>query len=109
MDTDIMAMTREQLAAFLPAAIGKAVQSYHDFAGRTIPAGGAEEKSAAKNFTEHHGACKAAITHIELLLKLARSAGMGDDADADGEAAAALMLAAQADLSGFSDNYDETE
>jgi hypothetical protein len=109
MDIDIQHMTREQLAAFLPAAISKAVKSYHDFAGRTIPAGGMEEKSAAKNFTEHHAACKAAITHIELLLKLARSAGMGDGADADGEAAAALILAAREDLSGFSEDYDEAE
>lgn len=108
MDIDILQMTREQIAAFLPAAISKAAASYHEFANRTIPAG-TDEKSAAKNFTEHHAACKAAITHIELLLKLARSAGMGDDADADGAAAAALMLAAQADLSGFSGNYDEAE
>ncbi len=108
MKTDILSMTREQLVEFLPAAIKKATASYQEFAGRVIPKE-EKDKSDVKNFTEHHAACKAAITHIELLLKLARSAGIGADADADGEAAAALMLAAREDLSYFSDNYDEAE
>jgi hypothetical protein len=104
METDIRHMTREQIAEFLPAAIRKAAASYHEFAGRAIPAG-ADDKAAAKSFAEHHAACKAAITHIELLLKLARSAGMEDGAD--GEEAAALMRAAQEDLADFSGDYME--
>ena len=64
-------MSRAQIASFLPDAIAKALTSYHTFMDKTI-------SNEAKEFTAHHGACKAAIAHIELLLKLARWAELPD-------------------------------
>jgi hypothetical protein len=65
-------MSRVQIASFLPDAIAKALTSYQAFMGKDI------SKDKAKEFSEHHGACKTAIAHIELLLKLARWAELPD-------------------------------
>lgn len=60
---------REDIATFLPNAIQSALKSYQSFS---------EEEAAdpkvtkAKNFKDHHDACKVAIAHIELLIKLAK-------------------------------------
>lgn len=67
---------REQIATFLPDAIAKALTSYHRFADSSIP-------DDPKGFSAHHGACKVAIAHIELLLKLARWADLPDANAAD--------------------------
>lgn len=58
--------TRLYLEAFLPDALSNALESYQKFA--------AEEKKheTAKDFLEHHNACKVAISHVELLLKLTK-------------------------------------
>lgn len=41
----------------------RTVQSYQDFASRDAP-------DSAKEFGAHHSACKAALAHLEALLKL---------------------------------------
>ena len=61
--------TKKQIAHFLPQAIIQALQSYRNFSG-----GIATEE--AKEFSAHHAACKAALAHIELLLKLARQSDL---------------------------------
>lgn len=58
-------ITRDQALAFLPDAIRTALVSYQAFCQRDIG-------EDAKSFKEHHMACKVAVAHIELLLKLAR-------------------------------------
>ena len=63
--------TRKRIATFLPDAIAKALTSYHIFADTDIP-------NEAKGFASHHSACKIAIAHIELLIKLARWADLPD-------------------------------
>ena len=63
--------TRERISAFLPDAIAQALTSYHRFADQNIP-------EDAKGFSAHHSACKVAIAHIELLIKLARWADLPD-------------------------------
>lgn len=63
--------SRAQIASFLPDAIAKALTSYHKFME-------AEIGPDAKDFSAHHGACKVAIAHIDLLLKLARWADLPD-------------------------------
>jgi hypothetical protein len=63
-------MSRQQIASFLPDAIAKALTSYHEFAERNIVI------NQAKAFSEHHSACKVAVAHIELLIKLARWADL---------------------------------
>ncbi|HNQ92213.1 MAG TPA: hypothetical protein PKI93_04705 [Alphaproteobacteria bacterium] len=66
--------TRAQVAEFLPRAISKALQSYHEFMEGT--AFGEE----AKEFSDAHKAAKVAISHIELLIKLAKWADLPDAA-----------------------------
>lgn len=63
--TNIEEETRKHIAEFLPDAIMTALLSYQMFAEH-------EASDEAKEFTAHHNACKVAIAHIELLIKLAR-------------------------------------
>lgn len=57
--------TREQIAAFLPEALRVALNSYQKFSNA------GPEKDDKASFKDHHVSCKAAIAHIELLIKLA--------------------------------------
>ncbi len=56
--------TRERIAKFLPKALETALSSYRNFSR-------AKPESGAEHFKKHHDACKVALAHIELLLKLA--------------------------------------
>ncbi len=76
MHDTIGSATRMQIAAFLPAAIEKGLESYHRFSARAAP-------DDAKEFAAHHNACKVAIAHVELLLKLARWADIDESEPAD--------------------------
>ena len=58
--------TRIYLQSFLPQALERALDSYQLFSDDK----GSFENS--KDFSEHHNACKVAIAHVELLLKLAK-------------------------------------
>jgi adenosylmethionine-8-amino-7-oxononanoate aminotransferase len=60
----IKGQSRQEIAAALPRAIKTALASYQRFTAE-------EEASDAKSFKAHHDACKVAIAHIDLLLKLA--------------------------------------
>lgn len=86
--------TRAQIAGFLPRAIATALASYDLFLGRDVP-------ENAKEFKAHHDACKVAIAHIELLIKLAQWADL-PDAESEDEghknALAAMIAAAQAEV-----------
>lgn len=96
MTRTIESRSREQIAGFLPDAIAKALTSYHTFATRDVSA----EKP--KEFSEHHSACKVAVAHIELLLKLARWAELPQGAEPDKQAMlTALMQEAEKELSDF--------
>jgi hypothetical protein len=68
--------TRRQIAEFLPDAIARTLKSYRGFS---------EQKPAeeARDFYAHHNACKVAISHIELLIKLARWADLPDEGAED--------------------------
>lgn len=66
---NLTARTRTQIAETLPHAIERAITSYHEFYDQDTP-------ETAKEFSAHHGACKAAIAHIELLIKLAQWADL---------------------------------
>lgn len=67
--------TREAIAAFLPGAIAAALQSYSNFLEEQATS---EEQPDSKDFKAHHDACKVAIAHIELLVKLAKWADLPD-------------------------------
>lgn len=60
-----LAVLRGDLAAVLPPLITAAADSYRGFAAAAAP-------DDAKGFAAHHAACKAALAHMELLIKLAR-------------------------------------
>lgn len=97
--------TREQIAAFLPDAIRLAVESYRGFMQT-------EQKIInRKDFADHHKSAKVAISHIELLIKLARWADLPDSqltGGLEGEAFAGLMAAAEAEIRAYQDDEDET-
>ena len=89
--------TRAQIAQTLPHAIERAIGSYHHFYDQPTP-------TDAKEFASHHTACKAAIAHIELLLKLARWADLPDECDGSDDLKI-MLEQAQNELNGT--NKDE--
>lgn len=87
--------TREQIAEFLSEAIALTVGSYREHMNRTIN---------KDNFSEHHKQAKVAISHIELLIKLARWADLPDTQVAGDENAKylqALMRKAEAEVEAY--------
>lgn len=89
---------RLKIAESLPKAIEHAMDSYRQFyEGVTI--------TSAKDFSAHHTACKAAIAHVELLLKLAQWAHLPDESADDG--LAALLSDAEAELKKHQHDGDE--
>jgi hypothetical protein len=91
--------TRAQVASFLPAAIEKALASYHAFSDQDIP-------DDAKGFSAHHGACKVAIAHVELLLKLARWADIDSDSVGAANQLAAMLSTAEDEVRRYHDEED---
>ena len=95
--TTIEATTRAQIADFLPDAISLAIKSYRNYMIKD---------TETEQFSEYHKAAKVAISHIELLIKLARWADLpdGDAWDAHGMAhLSALMASAQAEVESYQD------
>ncbi len=119
------AVTRAQVAEFLPKAIQKSLQSYHEFMSCNIlrqkpdeKKGEGENKSPTspniKEFAEFHKAAKVAISHVELLIKLAKWADLSDGKnDAEGYdqgQLAALLELAQRDVEQYNlDSGDDQE
>lgn len=62
---NIEARTRTEIAAFLPGAIQSALESYIAFSKTP-------DQSEAKQFKDHHDACKICIAHVKLLIELAK-------------------------------------
>jgi hypothetical protein len=93
----IEAATREKIAEFLPDALATALSSYHLFSQQEVD-------TKAKEFNAHHTACKVAIAHIELLIKLARWAELPDPSDENQARQMALAL----ELSQAQDDLDAT-
>jgi len=63
--------TRARIADFFPRAISTALESYQNFTAET-------PLEEAGKFKAHHDACKVALAHIELLIKLAHWADIPD-------------------------------
>lgn len=76
---------RDSLRTTLPGRVKAAVAAYTTFAARPPP-------DDAKGFAAHHAACKAALAHAEMLVRLLRwaegaatdSSGAGEEPPADG-------------------------
>ncbi|MCE2510396.1 MAG: hypothetical protein J4G10_05400 [Alphaproteobacteria bacterium] len=88
---DIAAL-RKRVHAVLPSLMEKALSGYRHFATEPPP-------QDPKGFAAHHVACKAALAHMELLIRLARWAeteGHGDETG--GEDVSKLIAEARAAL-----------
>lgn len=71
--------TRKQVAEFLPRAIEKALGSYYDYLEKPPDAPldkNGNKPSDTSTFKEYHTAGKVALSHIKLLLDLARWADL---------------------------------
>ncbi|MBI2235781.1 MAG: hypothetical protein HYU60_02290 [Magnetospirillum sp.] len=95
---------RQTLKGRLPARIRAAVEGYEAFAGAEAPAD-------AKGFAAWHAACKAALAHVDLLVKLARWAEGGGEAEAvPGDGLDRLLAEARAALDAIdTDDCDSGE
>ena len=70
--------TKKNLSSFLPYAIDKVLKSYQDFLDTYDP-------KNSKDFSAHHSAGKAAINHLELLLKLSKQVGVDEEMSLESE------------------------
>jgi hypothetical protein len=89
-------ISRQQIAEFLPQAIEQALTSYHRFSQQPVP----EE---AKEFSAHHSACKVAIAHIDLLIKLAKWADMDTQSSTKSQELDRLMQQAMQEIAEYED------
>lgn len=99
--------TREQIAEFLPDAIRLAVSSYRQFM-RTEEDFNERGEIVKRPFSIHHKEAKVAISHIELLIKLAKWADLPDTTvigDAEASYLQGLMSKAEAEI----EAYEEEE
>ncbi|OAN50152.1 hypothetical protein A6A04_01710 [Paramagnetospirillum marisnigri] len=92
---------RQKLAISLPGRIQAAVAGYEIFVASEPPV-------EAKGFAAWHAAAKSALAHVDLLVKLARWAEGGDEAeDADGNGGIDRMLSqARAALDALDDDEE---
>ncbi|GEM_PF-1191390 len=79
MRNSVLLAARQELLAALPQAIQRALESYTDFASNL----GDDAAGDAKSYAAHHAGLKAAISHLEALLKLGRLVMAEDQADQD--------------------------
>ncbi len=91
----------QQIITFLPSAIKHVIQTYNDFVNQ-------EMSLEAKDFSNHHSACKAAITHLESLLKVLKNTSVEEEGKTDsgtGVTDISLLIAkAKQDLKHYEDN-----
>jgi hypothetical protein len=98
-DITIENTTRTQIAAFLPDAIELAVKSYREHMVKENESG-----TGKGNFEAHHKAAKIAISHIELLIKLAKWADLPDQSvvnEIDAQYLKGLMDKAEAEIEAY--------
>lgn len=72
MTIDMEGAARKKVAIFMPKAIDEVLQSYYDFL--CDKGKGNDSRTREKKFAEHHSACKIALSHLELLIKIASMA-----------------------------------
>ena len=97
--------SRVQIAEFLPDAISKALTSYRAYMEQN-------SDDELKSFKEKHTACKIAIAHIELLLKLARWADLPDGGAMNGNdqiILAAVLAEAEGELAEYEGGVNPAE
>lgn len=91
----------------LRQAAEKVARDYGAFLLAAPVPGGHED---AKAFAAHHAACRAALGHLEALLKLIRTAsGAAPEGEADHPDVASLLLAARAGIAATEDPSHDDE
>ena len=112
--TTIENQTRQQIAEFLPEAIELAIKSYKKFMrdGPKEIIENSKKTISGNAFTDHHKSAKIAISHIELLIKLAKWADLPDQ-EIIGEKGAqylqSLMVKAEAEIDAYEDEGEIEE
>ncbi|MBB4266100.1 hypothetical protein [Roseospira visakhapatnamensis] len=100
---------RDRLRRTLPGTLRAALDAYDAFAARPVPAD-------AREFGAWQGGCKAALGHVELLLKLGARVGLalsppgataGDTALADLLARARAAMAEEGAAAGVEEGVDD--
>ncbi|MQX35470.1 hypothetical protein [Roseospira navarrensis] len=101
-----LSAARDRLRASLPETLHRALDAYDTFAARPVP-------EDAKEFAAWQGGCKAALAHVELLLKLAGRVGLdlSDPGAGEGDALAGLLAQARAAVGegGDDDREDDAD
>jgi hypothetical protein len=87
----------------LDQAARAVLDDYRDFAARA-----ASSEAGAKAFTARHAACRAALAHLEHLLRIARATSSGAKGEGLDEAEAALV-ATRGEIAGLRGGDDEDE
>lgn len=93
----IEAGTRARIAKFLPKALARAIASYQLFSEQ-------KPKQDSADFKKHQDACKVAIAHIELLVKLAKRTALSEekpDNKPSEKEILGLMETAQEEIDGY--------
>jgi hypothetical protein len=99
--TEEIAALRRRMSAAMPERLAAAMNSYDGFALASPP-------TEAKAFAAHHAACKAALAHVELLLKLTRWATGKEEGSSEGDDLGRLIAEARGIL-GDDDDDDDNE
>ncbi len=97
----------DQIIRVFPDALIHALNMYEEFITKAVAPG--SKQTEAKAAYEYHCACKAILSHITLLLRLAKILGLPDTNLPDQNAQivlAALMQEAQAEIDRFEDGGD---
>ncbi len=97
-----MSRLRSRLSAEIDRAIERVISSYQAFAASAPIA------TDAKNFAAHHAACKAALAHLDLLLKIARITEVPTTEGQSDDDRLALVAAARAAVCADETGEDDT-
>jgi hypothetical protein len=96
----------DQIIRVFPDALIHALNEYENFLTKEIVPGG--KQTEAKSIYEFHNACKSIISHMELLLKLAKILGLPDAKlpDQNGQVVlAGVMQEAEEELQNYRQIY----
>jgi hypothetical protein len=91
------------VASQVDQAIERAIASYHAFA-RDEP-----QSTDPKEFAAHHAACKAALAHLDLLLKIARITETPSPGAADAPDERLALVAEAREAVGMAEQDEEEE
>jgi len=91
---------RGQIAEFLPKALETALDSYRIFSDQVVKKKDEENTEPLKptEFKSHHDACKMALSHLQLLLKVADDLKAGEEGGIDNEHMQTLLESARQEL-----------